>query len=57
MNPKVTALVPTYRRPEYLKRAILSALNKSYKDLELSIFDNVSGGNTKFNKVKNLNNV
>tara|TARA_B100000900_G_scaffold416035_1_gene448641 strand:- start:5006 stop:5113 length:108 start_codon:yes stop_codon:yes gene_type:complete len=35
MNPKVTALVPAYRCPKYLERAILSALNKSYKDLEL----------------------
>ena len=57
MNPKVTALVPAYRCPKYLERAILSALNKSYKDLELWIFDNVSGDNTKFNKVTNLNNV
>ncbi len=47
MNPKVTALVPTYRRPKYLKRAILSVLNQSYKDIELSIFDNASGDNTK----------
>ncbi len=47
MNPKVTALVPTYRRPKYLKRAILSVLNQSYEDLRLSIFDNASGDNTK----------
>ena len=47
MNPKVTALATAYRCPKYLKRAILSFLNKSYKDLELSIFDNASGDNTK----------
>ncbi len=42
MNPKVTALVPVYRCPKYLKRAILSVLNESYKDLEISIFNNAS---------------
>ena len=46
MNPKVTALVPTYRRPEYLKRAILSVLGQTYKNLQLYIFDNASGDNT-----------
>lgn len=57
MNPKVTAVVSAYRCPKYLKRAILSVLNESYKDLELSIFNNASVDNTKFNKVTNLNNV
>lgn len=47
MSPKITALIPTYKRPEYLKRAILSVLKQSYKDLKLSIFDNASGDNTK----------
>lgn len=47
MRPNITALLPTYRRPEYLKRAILSVKNQSYSNLQLSIFDNASGDCTK----------
>ena len=46
MNPKVTALVPTYCRPELLRRAMLSVLGQSYSNLQLSIFDNASGKDT-----------
>lgn len=47
MNPKVTALVPTYCRPELLRRAMLSVLGQSYRSLQLSIFDNASGKDTR----------
>ena len=46
MNPKITALIPTYRRPHYLRRAILSVLQQTYTDLQVSIFDNASGDTT-----------
>jgi len=42
MNQKITALIPTYRRPEYLRRAILSALRQTYDNLQVSVFDNSS---------------
>ncbi len=47
MNNKVTVLIPTYRRPEYLRRAILSVLGQTYDRLKISVFDNASGDNTK----------
>ena len=46
MNAKITALIPTYKRPELLRRAMLSVLGQSYGDLQLSIFDNASGKDT-----------
>ncbi len=47
MYPEVTALVPAYRRLKYFKKSILSVFSQSYKDLELSIFDNALVYNTK----------
>ncbi len=47
MNSKVTALIPTYRRPKLLRRAMLSVLGQSYSNLQLSIFDNASGKDTR----------
>ena len=47
MNAKITALIPTYQRPELLRRAMLSVLGQSYTNLQLSIFDNASGKDTK----------
>ena len=46
MGPMITALIPTYRRPEYLQRAMKSVLGQSYGNLQLSIFDNASGDET-----------
>ncbi len=47
MNNKITVLLPTYRRPEYLRRAMLSVLGQTYDNLQLFVFDNASGDNTK----------
>lgn len=46
MEAKITALIPTFRRPEYLRRAMQSVLGQTYKNLKISIFDNASGDNT-----------
>ncbi len=47
MNSKtVTILIPTYKRPEKLKRAIASVLSQTYSDLEVMVFDNASGDET-----------
>lgn len=46
MNDKITALIPTFRRPEYLRRAILSVLKQTHNNLQISVFDNASGDNT-----------
>jgi glycosyltransferase involved in cell wall biosynthesis len=47
MEKKITTLIPTYRRPEYLRRTILSALGQTYSNLQVSIFDDASNDDTK----------
>lgn len=46
ISPSVSIIIPTYRRPELLKRAIRSALNQTYKDLQVCVYDNASGDET-----------
>lgn len=43
---KITILIPTYKRPEKLKRAVESVLNQSYQDFRIVISDNASGDET-----------
>ena len=47
MDNKVTALIVTYRRPEFLRRAILSVLGQTYSNLQLKIFDDASDDATR----------
>lgn len=46
MTNKITALIPTYQRPEFLRRAISSILTQTYRNVQVSIFNNASGDNT-----------
>jgi glycosyltransferase involved in cell wall biosynthesis len=46
MSPKVTILIPTYRRPKSLRRAILSTLTQSVPDFEVRVCDDASGDET-----------
>jgi len=46
VNPQITALIPTYKRPEYLRRAIKSVLRQTYSNLQVCVFDDASGDNT-----------
>ena len=39
---KVTVIIPTYRRPEFLYRAIASVLAQTYKDFDLLVIDDAS---------------
>ena len=39
MNSKITALIVTYQRPRVLRRAILSVIGQTYKNIKISIFD------------------
>ncbi len=41
-EPLVTITVPTYNRPDYLKLALESAVNQTYKNLEIIVSDNAS---------------
>jgi glycosyltransferase involved in cell wall biosynthesis len=36
MNPLVSVIIPTYKRPTNLKRAIESVLNQNYDNIEIS---------------------
>lgn len=44
--PKISIIIPTYNRSELLKRAIRSALNQSYSNLEIIIVNDASTDNT-----------
>lgn len=39
MDYKVSIVVPTYKRSDYLDRAILSLLNQSYQNIEIIVID------------------
>ena len=43
---RTSVLVPTFRRPALLERAIRSALGQSHRDLEVWVYDNASGDET-----------
>jgi glycosyltransferase involved in cell wall biosynthesis len=42
----VTAVIPTYRRPALLKRAIQSVLAQTHRDVRVRVYDNASGDAT-----------
>jgi glycosyltransferase involved in cell wall biosynthesis len=42
----ITTIIPTYRRPEMLRRAIRSVLNQTFPHFQLCIYDNASGDDT-----------
>lgn len=47
MNPKITAIIPTYRRPHLLKRALRSVLEQDFRDIQVLVLDNASGDETR----------
>jgi glycosyltransferase involved in cell wall biosynthesis len=44
--PLITTIIPTYRRPELLRRAIRSVLSQTYPHFQVCIYDNASGDET-----------
>ncbi len=44
--PMITTIIPTFRRPERLKRAIESVLNQTYPHFIICVYDNASGDST-----------
>lgn len=44
--PPLTCIIPTYKRPHFLKRAVQSVLGQTHKDFILLIADNASGKET-----------
>lgn len=41
--PKVSVIIPTHNRPELLKKAVISVLNQTYKDVEVIVVDDGLG--------------
>lgn len=46
VQPLITAVIPTYRRPEMLRRAIKSVLTQTYPHLQVCVYDDASGDET-----------
>src|SRR5208282_1664046 len=42
----ITTIIPTYQRPQLLRRCIRSILAQSYLDFEVHVYDNASGDET-----------
>ncbi len=45
-KPLITTIIPTYRRPKLLRRAIKSVLNQTYPHFHVCVYDNASGDET-----------
>jgi hypothetical protein len=45
-EPLITTVIPTYRRPKLLRRAIQSVLNQTYPHFQVCVYDNASGDET-----------
>jgi len=45
-KPLITTIIPTYRRPKLLHRAIQSVLNQTYPHFQVCVYDNASGDET-----------
>ncbi|MBV8172175.1 MAG: glycosyltransferase family 2 protein [Candidatus Eremiobacteraeota bacterium] len=45
--PQITTIIPTFRRPQFLHRAIASVLAQTYPNFKVRIYDNASGDETK----------
>lgn len=45
-TPAVTVVIPTFRRPDMVVRAVRSALNQTYPHVRVRVFDNASGDGT-----------
>ena len=46
MSSKITTIIPTYNRINFLKKAIASARQQTYKDIKILILDNFSQDGT-----------
>ena len=46
MDATITTIVPTYRRPQLLQRALRSVLRQTYANFRVCVYDNASGDDT-----------
>jgi len=56
INPKVSVVIPTYKRPHLIGRAVKSVLNQTYKNFEIVIIDDSPNDETE-NIVKSFNDI
>ena len=45
-EPLITVIIPTFRRPKLLRRAILSVLNQTFSAFQVCVYDDASDDNT-----------
>jgi glycosyltransferase involved in cell wall biosynthesis len=45
-EPLITTIIPTFRRPRLLRRALRSVLNQTYPQFRVCVYDNASGDET-----------
>ena len=45
-EPLITVIIPTFRRPKSLRRAILSVLNQTFSAFQVCVYDDTSNDNT-----------
>ncbi len=45
-EPLITVIIPTFRRPKLLRRAIVSVLNQTFPAFQVCVYDNASDDNT-----------
>lgn len=45
-GPLITTIIPTYRRPRHLRRAVKSVLSQTYSHFQVCVYDNASGDET-----------
>lgn len=46
LEPLITTIIPTYRRPKLLRRALKSVLNQTYPHFQVCVYDNASDDET-----------
>ncbi len=44
----ITTVIPTYRRPHLLKKAIMSALHQTFPNIQVCVYDNCSNDQTQY---------
>lgn len=55
--PKVSVIIPTYKRPHYLREALESLANQTFKDFEVLVVDDGTPGNENQELCNNYPNV